>query len=134
MTSFISASNAVRMLGTRLAPLIFALLTANALAERLVERRLIPESFALEFATFMGIWCACDALCNRRPLLTHRHSMISVLTLIAAVAVCNAWLHLYSFLGEAMCCALLYLAMQAIVHRISAALSAKAGYHYGQGS
>ena len=131
MTGLIAGSNAVRTLGTRLAPLVFALLSANALTEVLVERRLISESFALEFAIFMGTWCACDALMNRRPLFTHGLNVPSTLALAAAVAVCNAWLHLYSFLAEAVCCAALYVALQLIMHRISAALSAKAGSRYG---
>lgn len=133
MTSLIVASSAVRSLTDRLAPVLFALLTTNILVEKLAERRVISESFALEFALFVGIWWACDALLTRGPLFLLRHSMGSLLTLIVAVAVCNAWLQLYSFLAEATCCAVLYFAMRTILYRISAAFSAKAVSRYGKG-
>ena len=99
-------------------PPLIALVTANCLAETLVGHRLLTESFALEFAIFALLWLVGYAIVNRRLPSVTRRNIPSFVVLLIAVALCNAWLHLYSFLAEAACCAAMY--------QIATALLAKA--------
>ena len=114
MIRVLGASRATRFLAYG-AALILTVFVASAAFERLVESRMMPESFLLEFGIFAALWFVGDRVAGRLfrasllpLLLERRRAFARLLALLAAVSIACVWFRFGSFTAEFAAFALLW--------------------------
>ena len=114
MIRVLGASRATRFLAYG-AALILTVFLVSAAFERLVESRMMPESFLLEFGIFAALWLAGDWLAGRLfhasllpLLLERRRTFAHAIAFIATLAIACVWFRFGSFTAEVAAFALLW--------------------------
>ncbi|MGA8532777.1 MAG: hypothetical protein WB615_01570 [Candidatus Tumulicola sp.] len=95
--------------------LLLAVFAVSAIFERLVEVRLMPENFLLEFGIFAALWFVIDHIAGRllsvsflSALFERRHMFAHVSSFVAALAIAGFSFQFGSFSAEIAAFALLW--------------------------